>query len=77
MENIITSRIQQNEVDSILNWLFIIKIILRKYNKGIWSEGNNNLSDIKKRQHLDAYIKVSNIDLEILGKIKNILDKYN
>ena len=71
------ARFSKNEVDSILNWLFIIKIILRKYNKGIWSEGNNNLSDIQKRQHLDAYIKVSNIDLEILGKIKNILDKYN
>lgn len=68
---------RKNEVDSILNWLFIIKIILRKYNKGIRLEGNNNLSDIQKRQYLDAYIKVSDIDLEILGKIKNILDKYN
>ena len=67
----------KSEIDSILNWLFIVKIVLQKYNKGIHSDGYNNLSDIQKRQHLDAYIKVSNIDLEILGKIKNILDKYN
>lgn len=66
----------KNEVDSILNWLFIIKIILQKYNKGIRSEGYNNLSDISKRQHLDAFIKVNSVDLEILEEIKRLLDKY-
>jgi hypothetical protein len=66
----------KNEVDSILNWLFIIKIILQKYNKGIRSEGYNNLSDISKRQHLDAYIKANPVDLEILEEIKRLLDKY-
>lgn len=66
----------KNEVDSILNWLFIIKIILQKYNKGIRSEGYNNLSDISKRQHLDAFIKVNSVDLEILDEIKNLLAKF-
>jgi len=66
----------KNEVDSILNWLFIIKIILQKYNKGIRSESYNNLSDISKRQHLDAFIKVNSVDLEILEEIKRLLDKY-
>lgn len=70
------ARFSKNEVDSILNWLFIIKIILQKYNKGIRSEGYNNLSDIKKRQYLDAYIKVNSVDLEILEEIKKLLDKY-
>ena len=36
----------KNEVESILNWLFIIKIVLQKYNKGIHSDGYNNLSDL-------------------------------
>ena len=66
----------KNEVDSILNWLFIIKIVLQKYNKGIHSDGYNNLSDISKRQHLDAFIKVNSVDLEILEEIKRLLDKY-
>ena len=66
----------KNEVDSILNWLFIIKIILQKYNKGIRSESYNNLSDISKRQHLDAFIKINSVDLEILEEIKRLLDKY-
>ena len=44
--------------------------------KGIRSEGYNNLSDIKKRQYLDAYIKVNSVDLEILEEIKKLLDKY-
>ena len=70
------ARFSKNEVDSILNWLFIIKIILQKYNKGIRSEGYNNLSDIKKRQYLDAYIKVNSVDLEILEEIKKLRDKY-
>lgn len=70
------ARFSKNEGDSILNWLFIIKIILQKYNKGIRSEGYNNLSDIKKRQYLDAYIKVNSVDLEILEEIKKLLDKY-
>lgn len=66
----------KNEVESILNWLFIIKIVLQKYNKGIHSDGYNNLSDLQKRQYLDASIKVSDVDLEILGEIKKLLKKY-
>lgn len=66
----------KSEIDSILNWLFIVKIVLQKYNKGIHSDGYNNLSDISKRQHLDAFIKVNSVDLEILEEIKRLLDKY-
>lgn len=66
----------KSEIDSILNWLFIVKIVLQKYNKGIHSDGYNNLSDIQKRQYLDALIKVSDVDLEILEEIKRLLNKY-
>lgn len=66
----------KSEVDSILNWLFTIKIVLQKYKKGIHSEGYNDFSDIQKRQYLDASIKISNVDLEILEEIKKLLDKF-
>ena len=65
----------KSEIDSILNWLFIVKIVLQKYNKGIHSDGYNNLSDIQKRQYLDALIKGKAVDLEILDEIKNLLEK--
>lgn len=65
----------KSEIDSILNWLFIVKIVLQKYNKGIHSYGYNNLSDIQKRQYLDALIKGKAVDLEILDEIKNLLEK--
>ena len=66
----------KSEIDSILNWLFIVKIVLQKYNKGIHSDGYNNLSDIQKRQYLDALIKGKAVDLEILDEIKNLLAKF-
>ena len=66
----------KSETDSILNWLFIVKIVLQKYNKGIHSDGYNNLSDIQKRQYLDALIKGKAVDLEILDEIKNLLAKF-